>query len=104
MTLILACALAVPAQIPPGAQPPRPGEIEPPADDVRLPNGKSQREEILKAEYQKSLDDARELSRLADDLKLQLEKNDRYVLSLATLKKTEEIEKLAKRIHDRLKH
>ena len=59
---------------------------------------------MLKAEFQKSLDDARELSRLADDLKLDLEKNDRYVLSIATLKKTEEIEKLAKRIHDRLKH
>jgi hypothetical protein len=35
---------------------------------------------------------------------LDLEKNDRYVLSIATLKKTEEIERLAKRIRDRLKH
>ena len=91
MTLVLACALALPAQIPPAAQSTHPGEIEPPSDDIRLPNGKSQRDEILKAEYQKSLEDARELSRLADDLKLQIEKNDRYVLSLATLKKTEEI-------------
>ncbi len=104
ITFALACALVLPAQIPPAAQPPLPGEVEPPPDDIRLPNGKLQRDEILKAEYQKSLDDARELSKLADDLKLQLEKNDRYVLSLATLKKTEEIEKLAKRIHDRLKH
>lgn len=103
-TLVLACALALPAQIPPSPQPHRPGEIEPPAEDIRLPNGKLQRDEILKAEYQKSLEDARQLSKLADDLKLELEKNDRYVLSLATLKKTEEIEKLAKRIHDRLKH
>ncbi|HUJ48675.1 MAG TPA: hypothetical protein VLW25_00695 [Bryobacteraceae bacterium] len=104
ITLILACALVMPAQIPPASQPPGPGDIEPPAEDLRLPNGKLQRDEILKAEYQKSLDDARQLSKLADDLKLDLEKNDRYVLSLATLKKTEEIEKLAKRIHDRLKH
>jgi hypothetical protein len=37
-------------------------------------------------------------------LKDDLEKNDHNVLSLATLKKTEEIEKLAKRIRDRLKH
>lgn len=104
-TLVLACALVLPAQIPPAAQPARPGEVEPsPDEDMRLPNGKLQREEILKAEYQKSLEDARQLSRLADDLKLDLEKNDRYVLSIATLKKTEEIEKLAKRIHDRLKH
>lgn len=100
-TLVLACALACPAQkLPPQNQP---AETTP-GEDVRLPNGKLQRDEILKAEFQKSLDDARELSRLADELKLDLEKNDRYVLSVATLKKTEEIEKIAKRIHDRLKH
>ena len=72
-------------------------------DDVRLPNGKAQRQEILKADYQKALDDARELARLADELKIDLEKNDYNVLSLATLKKTDDIDKLAKRIHDRLK-
>jgi len=99
-TLALVCALACPAQkLPP---PNHPEDI--PGDDTRLPNGKLQRDEILKADFQKSLDDARELSRLADELKLDLEKNDRYVLSIATLKKTEDIEKLAKRIHDRLKH
>jgi hypothetical protein len=69
-----------------------------------MPNGKLQRDEMLKADYKKSLEEARELSKLADDLKLELEKNDRNVLSVATLKKTEEIERLAKRIHDRLKH
>jgi hypothetical protein len=79
---------------------PRPGDE---AEEPRLPNGKLQRDEILKADFQKTLDDARELSRLADELKADLEKNDRYVLSIPTLKKTEDIEKLAKRIHDRLK-
>ena len=99
--LVMAFALASSAQ-----NPPLPGQTGEPqrSEDVRLPNGKLQRDEILKAEYQKSLEDARELSRLADELKLDLEKNDRYVLSIATLKKTEEIEKLAKRIHDRMKH
>jgi len=101
IVLVLAAALGLAAQqTPPGRQFPP----ETPPDDIRLPNGKLQRDEILKAEYQKSLDDARELSRLADELKLDLEKNDRNVLSIATLKKTEEIEKIAKRIHDRLKH
>jgi len=98
-TLILACALACPAQKP-APLPPPPGT----PDDTRLPNGKLQRDEILKADYAKSLEDARELSRLAEELKLDIEKNDRYVLSIATLKKTEEIEKIAKRIRDRLKH
>jgi len=102
IVLVLATALGLAAQqqTPPGRQFPS----EPPPDEIRLPNGKLQRDEILKAEYQKSLDDARELSKLADELKSDLEKNDRNVLSIATLKKTEEIEKLAKRIHDRLKH
>jgi len=97
--LALALALVISAQPPPH---PRPGEEKP--EDMRLPNGKLQRDEILKADFQKSLDDARELSKLAEELKTDLEKNDRYVLSIATLKKTEDIEKLAKRIHDRLKH
>jgi hypothetical protein len=97
--LALALALVISAQPPPH---PRPTEETP--EDTRLPNGKSQREEILKADFQKSLEDARELSKLAEELKTDLEKNDRYVLSIATLKKTEDIEKIAKRIHDRLKH
>jgi hypothetical protein len=100
---VLVLALALEAQ--PPIPPPRPIEQQPPlAEDVRLPNGKLQRDEILKAEHLKSIEDARELARLADALKLDLEKNDQNVLPLATLKKTEEIEKLAKKIHDRLKH
>lgn len=72
--------------------------------DVRLPNGKSQRDEILKAEHQENLKDAAKLADLAQDLKESLEKDDRYVLSLSTLKKTEDIEKLAKKIRSRLRH
>ena len=93
-------AFTVSAQPP---HPPRPGEPSQ-QDEPRLPNGKSQREEILKADYQKSLQDARELSKLADELKLELEKSDRNVLSIPLLKKTEEIEKIAKRLRDRLRH
>jgi hypothetical protein len=72
--------------------------------DVKLPNGKSQKDEILKAEYAQNLKDARELVDLSQQLRDSLEKNDRYVLSLADLKKTEDIEKLTKRIHNRLRH
>ena len=73
-------------------------------DEVILPNGKSQKDEILKSEHQQNLKDAAELAELADQLKIDLEKNDRYVLSMATLKKTDDIEKLAKRIRTRLRH
>ena len=101
--LPVALALAMSAQTPSNPPPhlPRAGD---PEEDVRLPNGKLHKDEIVKADYQKSLDDARELSKLADQLKADLEKNDRYVLSIPTLKKAEDIEKLAKRIHDRMKH
>jgi hypothetical protein len=78
-----------------------------PTDDetgVRLPNGKMQRDEILKAEHQQNLKDAAQLADLAEQLKADLEKNDRYVLSISTLKKTDEIAKLVKKIRSRLQH
>jgi len=92
--LIALGAALVFAQLPPGRE-------EPP--DFRLPSGKSQREEILKADHEKSLRDAADLVKAAEDLKVELEKNDRHVLSVSSIEKTEKIEKLAKRIRSRLK-
>ena len=80
-------------------------QAPPPSDkpDVLLPGGKSQRREILKADFEKSKSDAAELLELAEQLKEDLEKDDRYVLNLRTLKKAEDIEKLARRIKERMK-
>ena len=72
--------------------------------DVVLPSGKSQRDEILKAEREQNIKDAARLASLADELKQSLEKEDRFVLSLSTVKKTEEIEKLARKIRSRMRH
>ncbi|MDW8354185.1 MAG: hypothetical protein RMK57_06605 [Bryobacterales bacterium] len=77
----------------------RPTETEEP----RLPSGTLQREAILKAEYERTLEDAARLVDLAQELKAELEKNTRHVLSVSSLRKTEEIEKLAKRIRSRLR-
>ena len=74
-----------------------------PPRDMKLPNGKSQQEEILKVEHEKSVKDAQEMVKLSEELHDDLIKNDRHVLSLANLKRVEEIEKLAKRIRGRLK-
>jgi cell division septation protein DedD len=71
--------------------------------NVRLPNGKMQRDEILKAEHEQNLKDAARLADLAEQLKRELEKNDRYILSVSSLKKTDEIEKLVKKIRSRLR-
>jgi hypothetical protein len=69
----------------------------------RLPDGRSQHEAILKVNYQKALEQAAELVELSESLKDELEKNERHVLSLSSLKKTEQIEKLAKQIRSRLR-
>src|ERR1700742_1092522 len=65
-------------------------------DGARLPNGKLQRDEILKSEHEQNLKDAAQLVELSEQLKEELEKNDRYVLSLASVKKMDDIEKLVK--------
>ncbi len=72
-------------------------------DDAKLPDGPSLKDARAKAAYQDSLDDTKKLIAAAEDLKAELEKDDRYVVSVAAIKKTEEIERLAKRIHGRLK-
>ena len=72
-------------------------------EEFKLPDGRSQLEEILKADHQQSLRDAGDLLKLSEALKIDLEKNDRHVLSVGTLKKLDEIEKLAKKIRGRLK-
>lgn len=73
-------------------------------DDPRLPNGKSQKDAIAAADYEKNLKDARDLIDLAKSFELDLEKDDRYVLSVASLKKLDDIEKLTRRLRSRMKH
>jgi hypothetical protein len=81
----------------------RPNLETAPHDDDRLPNGKSRSEEILKADHEKTLDDARQLVAVSQSLQKDLEESGAFVLSLSELKKTEEIERLAKRIRSRIK-
>ena len=78
--------------------------VDDPQADVQLPNGKSQRAEILKAEREQNIKEAAQLVELTKELQQEIEKNESYVLSLGTLKKTDEIEKLVKRIRARLRH
>ncbi len=97
LALIVFCAVS--------AQDPRPPDWFPKngEPDGRLPDGKSQKEEILKADHKKNLEEAAELAKLAEELKDDLAKNTRYVVSIQTLKKTDEIERLVKNIRGRLK-
>src|SRR4051794_24810162 len=95
LLVLLAFSLSLDAQ-----RPRRPGD---PDEPPRLPNGKLQQEEILKADHEKDVSDARELARLATELKDELEKGGAQVVSLASIKKTDDIEKLAKKIRGRLR-
>lgn len=99
LILLLLCAGL--AQIPPPTPPP----ARFPAEDAdpKLPNGKSQYNEIAKDDHKRNLEDAAELVKLATDLKADLEKGDAFVVSVKTIKKTDDIEKLARTIRGRLK-
>ena len=98
----LLCVLALTVAL--GAQ--RGRETPPPESDradVRLPSGKSQRQEMLKADHAKSKADAGELVTLAQQLQEELEKSEHQVLNVKLVKKAEDIEKLARRIKDRMR-
>jgi hypothetical protein len=74
-----------------------------PDEEAKLPNGKSQRDEIVKQDYKKNLEEASALAKLAEELKSDLEKGDKNIVSVKNIKQTEEIEKLARSIRGRLK-
>lgn len=70
---------------------------------LRTPDGRNRTEMILKADHEASLKDIETVSKLVEDVKIDMEKNDRHILSVTTLKKLEEIEKLTKKIRGRMK-
>jgi hypothetical protein len=88
-----------PAQLPPALD----ANPEDKSAEIRLPNGKKQLDEILKADFERNVKDARELTDLARSFEEDLEKNEAFVFSLADLKKLDDMEKLTKRIRGRMK-
>jgi len=70
--------------------------------DKRLPNGKSQKDAIAKEQHEQALKDANDLISVAEELRNELQKAGDYVVPAGSVKKTEQIEKLAKKIRGRL--
>ncbi len=70
--------------------------------DKRLPNGKSQKDAIAREQHEQVLKDANDLITLAENLRDELQKAGDFVVPAGSLKKTEQIEKLAKKIRGRL--
>ncbi|BDC49698.1 hypothetical protein F183_A20140 [Bryobacterales bacterium F-183] len=100
---VLFAAMPAMAQLPPGY----PQTADPLGrdreKDVKLPNGKSQKDEILKDDHKKNVADAGELAKLTADLRDEIEKSAHNVLSLGLLKKLDDAEKLVKKIRGRMK-
>lgn len=69
----------------------------------RYPDGRDRTQDLLKADHAQTMKDLAAIRKLTEEVEADLEKNDRHVLSLGALKKVEEIEKLAKRIRNRMK-
>ncbi len=75
-----------------------------PPEDVRLPNGEeAEGRDSQSRNTNKTCKDAQELLNIARSFEEDLEKDDRYVLSLSSLKKLDDMEKLTKRIRGRMK-
>ena len=96
--VVCACLLA---QGPP-LERPATGRLDSP-EILRTPDGRNRTEMILKADHEASLKDVDTMRKLIEDVKIDMEKNDRHVLSVGTLKKLDDIEKLSKRIRGRMK-
>lgn len=101
LTAPLIASAQFPAQPPDPQHPdlPRPGHEEEP----RLPNGKSMKNEMAKHNYEESLKDADAMVEAAQSLRDDLKKAGTYVVSVASVRKTEDIERLARKIRGRLK-
>lgn len=72
-------------------------------EDPKLPNGKSQKDAISKQAHEDALKEVESLIQLAEDLRAELKKSGDFVVALSSFKKTEDIEKLARRIRSKLK-
>ncbi len=72
-------------------------------EEDRLPDGRSRRLALLKADHEKSLEDVREIIKIAEELEHELTEKTAHVLSLEAIEKAGEIEDLSKGLQKRLK-
>ena len=98
LPVVCACLLA---QAPPLERPSN-GRMDT-TEILRTPDGRNRTEMILKADHEASMKDVDTMRKLIEDVKIDREKNDRHVLSVGTLKKLDDIEKLSKKIRGRMK-
>ena len=72
-------------------------------EDIKLPNGKSWSDAIAQADHERNLKDAQNLAKLTAEIQDDIEHGDKFVLSLKTLRKVEEAEKMLKDLRNRMR-
>jgi hypothetical protein len=72
-------------------------------NDISLPNGRKWNDAIVEAEHEANIKDARALAILTADIRDSIETGDKFVLSLQTLRKVEDAEKLLKHLRGRMR-
>ena len=69
----------------------------------KSPEKQAKMDQLILADYQEALRDIEKMRKLTDALQSELQKSDPHVLNVASLRNSEEIEKLSKRIRSRLR-
>jgi hypothetical protein len=72
-------------------------------EDATLPNGKRWADVIAEADYKDNVRDSRALANLTAQIRDDIEASDKFVLSLKTLRKVEDAEKLLKDMRARMR-
>jgi len=78
-------------------------EIQREENEPTHPLSPKQKEDLLKARFEKMKRDADELTSLAKSLQDDLNKSNENILSLSIVEKAEQIEKLAKSVREKMK-
>lgn len=72
--------------------------------DLRQPMPADRENDILKSDYQQNLRDIRQLIGIARAFQREIEKDQQFVLSVTSLKRLDEIDKITRQLRARLKH
>ena len=72
-------------------------------EDATLPNGRRWSEAIAEADYKDNVRDSRALADLSAEIRDEIGVSDKFVLSLKTLRKLEDAEKLVKDMRNRMR-
>ncbi len=69
----------------------------------KLPDGRLWSEAVLKANYEANLKELERMRKILDSVQEELEKSKGHVLSIKALKDLEELERLSRRVRDRMR-